>query len=124
MALDELSALEQNDRLAMFHQNQQFQRAVRDAASQAAFDSPARFEMTLCLALRQAQFNRVSTMRHREREILFRLGNEAQTAVRQHGAHMVHEQHQLVLNNPFRSALGGIGAMSIFEDSRMSLTGS
>ena len=48
---DELSAVEQITRLAMFRQNQQFQLAVRehqrlarDVVSEAVLDSSARFE--------------------------------------------------------------------------------
>ena len=64
MAQDELFALEQSTRLALFHQHQQFQlvvrerqRLARDAVSQVALDSSARFETTLSSELRQAQLN-------------------------------------------------------------------
>ena len=103
MAQDELSAMEQNARLAMFHQHQQFQLAVfehqrlaRDAVSQAVLNSSARFQKTLSLELRQAQLNNETAVRHSERTMFFRVGNETQEAPRQQRAHMVHEQHQLV----------------------------
>ena len=88
MAQDELSALEQIALLAMFHQNQQFQRTVRDhqrlardAVIGAVLDSSDRFEMKLSLKLRQAQLNNESTMQHRDRVNFFRLGNEVQETI-------------------------------------------
>ena len=56
-------------------------RLARDAVSQAVLDSSARLEVTLSFELRQAQRNDESTMQHRERDILLRLGNEAQDAL-------------------------------------------
>ena len=46
---------------------------------------------------RAAQLNGESTMEMRERENLFRIGSEAQAALRQQRAHMLTEHHQLVL---------------------------
>ena len=78
VAHTEKSAMEQNTRLALFHQNEQFQLAVRehqrrarDAVSQAVLDSSDRLEVTLSLELRQAQLGNVSTIQHRERDILW-----------------------------------------------------
>ena len=89
-AQDEVSAMEQSSRLASVHQGQQFQHAVREhqrlargAVSQAILDSPARFETSLSLELKQAQFHNESTMQQRERVMVLRLGNEAQDARRQ-----------------------------------------
>ena len=100
MALDELTAMEQSSRLVVSHpyqsSNLMHQQRTRDAVSEAAFDSSARFETALSLELREAPCHSVSTMQQRGRDILFRLGNEVQDALRQQRAHMVHEQHQCV----------------------------
>ena len=70
VAQDELSAMEQS-RVALFHQDhfqlavREHQRLVRDAVSQPVFDSVDRFETTLSIELRQAQFNNESTMQQR-----------------------------------------------------------
>ena len=95
--------MEQNTRLPTFHQNPQFQLAVReyqrqarDAVSQAALVSSARHEVTLILEVRQATCHNQPTMQHRERDILLRLGEEAQDALWQQRAYMVHEQHHFV----------------------------
>ena len=102
MAQDELSTLKQSARLALFHLNQTIstrcpnQRLARDAVGQAALDSSDRFETTLTLELRESQFNNESTIQQRERDILFRLGDGSQDALRQQRTHTVHEQNQLV----------------------------
>ena len=68
MAQDELAAMEQNPRLAMFHQNQGFLRTVqelerrgRDAENQAILESSARCETALSTELRAVQGNNEST---------------------------------------------------------------
>ena len=66
--------MEQSTFPALCHQTRQFQLAARERVSQAVFDSSARFETTVSLELRQAQFNKESTMQHTERYVLFRLG--------------------------------------------------
>ena len=96
------AAMEHNSRLAMFHQNQGFphavqeeQRRARDAGNRAVLDSPDRCETALSTELRVAQRKNESTMEMRERESIFRIGNEVQ-AVRQQRAFMLMEHHQLV----------------------------
>ena len=59
MALEELAAMEQHSRLAMFHQIQGFQHVVqehqaraRDSVNQAVFDSSARCDTASSMKLR------------------------------------------------------------------------
>ena len=56
----------------------------------------ARSETALSMESRAAQLNNDLTMEMREREILFRIGNEAQVALRHQRAHLMTEHHQLV----------------------------
>ena len=98
---DDAPAMEHKARFALFHQSQQFQHAVRErqriasfAVSQAVLEPSARFGTPMIFELKEAQCNNQSTMHQRGRDILFRLGNEAQDALRQE--RMVHEQNQFV----------------------------
>ena len=58
-------------------------------------DSCARFYIALSLELRQAQLANESAIKHKERKMFFRLGDETQNELRQQKAQAVHEQHQL-----------------------------
>ena len=105
ITLEEWSAIEQKTSLSFFQQNQGHQIAVQEhltsrrcgESSQTVFESSARYETMLMMELRAAQMNNEPTVEQRERDILFRIGNEAQTAVRQQRAHMLTEHEQLVL---------------------------
>ena len=57
----------------------------------------ARSETALSMELRPAQLKNESTMEMSEPEIISRLGNEAQAALRHQGAHVLTEHNQLVL---------------------------
>ena len=74
MAQDELAAMKQNTRLAMFHQHRGFyqtvlehQRRARDAVNQAVREASARCATALSMELRAAQLNNELTMERRER---------------------------------------------------------
>ena len=81
--------MEQNGRLATFHQSPTDPNCCTRASTtvgQAVLDSSAGCEMRLSLDVRQAQLNKESAVQQRERNIFLRLGNdahEAQEALRQ-----------------------------------------
>ena len=79
--------------------------------------SSARLQVTLSLELRQAQLTNESTMQRRERDILLRLGNDAQDALQQQKAQLVHEQPHLVHEREAQDRPGNINA--IFERRRI-----
>ena len=86
MAPDESAAMDENSCLSMFHRSQGVHQAVpnirisRGAVGQAAFDLPVRCDTAVSMESRAAQLSNVSTMEMREREILFRIGNETQAS--------------------------------------------
>ena len=116
-------------RLAMFHQYQQFQLAVRehqrlarDAVSQAVLVSSARHEVTLILGVRQAQLNDDSTVAaQRTRNspsTQYRSSRSISAATSPYGARATATRS----SNKCHSVSDEIGASSIFEVSRISLT--
>ena len=69
----------------------------RSAVNQTVLDSSARCETALSMELRAAQLNNDSAMEMRDREIVFKIGNEAPAALRHDRAHMVTELNIFVL---------------------------
>ena len=97
IAHDELSVMEQNAakfRLAV----REHQRVAPRCSQSSGIGWILQIDLkkALGLELRQAQLNKESAALHRERDILLRLGNEAQERLRQQNAHTVHER----LSNP------------------------
>ena len=76
---------------------QEHQRRARDSVNQTVLDATARCETAVMMEPRAAQLNNESTNKMRERAILFRIGREAQAALRYQRAHMLTEQNQFVL---------------------------
>ena len=118
---------------SLFHQDQQFHHAIREhqrfarnTVSQEVLDSSVRLEVTLSFELRQAQLNNESVVQFRERNIFLRGCNDAQDALRQQTACVLHEQNRLIPGGDdqmdFVRHHMGIGATRICEDSRISVT--
>ena len=70
---------------------QEHQRRARDAVNHAVLDSSARCETAVSMESRAAQRNGETTTVTREREILFKIGSEAQAPLRHPRAHLLTE---------------------------------